>query len=262
MKDYYAILGLDETATPSDIVRAHHQLSLQFHPDNFNGDILFKDMHEDIQEAYEVLRDVTGRTEYDEMYKIKKDLDNIELRFKELKSQYDFEEPEENELEENDSYLISDTDHTNETQSDLTEKIHFEDFEEENPLVQDTIDEEEINNKEVKPLQKEIFWSGKGRVGRTTYLFRLILLGFISYLIFLASGYDNDFLISIIVITYIIIVSIQAAKRLHDMNASAWLLLINFIPYVNGVFWLILLFVPGTKGPNKYGDEPKNIKLI
>lgn len=44
--------------------------------------------------------------------------------------------------------------------------------------------------------------------------------------------------------------------RLHDMNVTGWLYLINLIPYINAVFGLIVLFCPGTKGPNKYGADP------
>ena len=45
-------------------------------------------------------------------------------------------------------------------------------------------------------------------------------------------------------------------SRLHDMNVTGWVYLVNFIPYVNILFSLAVLFVPGTKGPNKYGADP------
>lgn len=45
-------------------------------------------------------------------------------------------------------------------------------------------------------------------------------------------------------------------SRLHDMNVTGWVYLVNFIPYVNIIFSLAVLFVPGTKGPNQYGADP------
>lgn len=45
-------------------------------------------------------------------------------------------------------------------------------------------------------------------------------------------------------------------SRLHDMNVTGWAYLANFIPYVNCIFALIVLFAPGTKGPNQYGADP------
>ena len=48
-----------------------------------------------------------------------------------------------------------------------------------------------------------------------------------------------------------------AVKRWHDQNRSAWWILIGLIPFVG---WLIALimngFIPGTPGPNRYGQDP------
>lgn len=45
-------------------------------------------------------------------------------------------------------------------------------------------------------------------------------------------------------------------SRLHDMNVTGWLVILNFIPYLNIIYGLAVLFVPGTKGPNQYGQDP------
>ncbi len=55
---------------------------------------------------------------------------------------------------------------------------------------------------------------------------------------------------------------ILAFRRCHDFNVTGWLAMFGFIPYVNAFFGLILLFVPGTSGANKYGDSPVGIKFI
>ena len=45
-------------------------------------------------------------------------------------------------------------------------------------------------------------------------------------------------------------------RRLNDINASGWLILLLFVPIANFVIALILFFVPGSKGANKYGVKP------
>ncbi|MGB1038096.1 MAG: DUF805 domain-containing protein [Bacteroidia bacterium] len=48
------------------------------------------------------------------------------------------------------------------------------------------------------------------------------------------------------------------ARRLHDIGKDATMLMIYFIPVI-GYFWLMILFLTsGTKGPNRFGQDPKN----
>ena len=46
------------------------------------------------------------------------------------------------------------------------------------------------------------------------------------------------------------------AQRLHDLNWSAWMLLLHLVPVANLVLSLMMLLMPGTPGPNKYGPPP------
>ena len=47
-------------------------------------------------------------------------------------------------------------------------------------------------------------------------------------------------------------------RRLHDTNRSAWWLLLLVPPISIIGYWVLLVFdvLPGTLGPNRYGDEP------
>lgn len=54
-------------------------------------------------------------------------------------------------------------------------------------------------------------------------------------------------------------------RRLHDRNMSGWFLLLlivlSAIPVIGliaSIGWLVLMLLPGTPGPNKYGDDPKD----
>lgn len=51
-------------------------------------------------------------------------------------------------------------------------------------------------------------------------------------------------------IVFSIIVGIQ---RLHDMDKSGWLWLLNFIPLVNLYVMVLVIFFPGTPGENRFG---------
>jgi len=45
-------------------------------------------------------------------------------------------------------------------------------------------------------------------------------------------------------------------RRLHDSNRSGWWLLIALIPIVGGLIQIVLLALPGTPGPNRFGENP------
>ena len=45
-------------------------------------------------------------------------------------------------------------------------------------------------------------------------------------------------------------------RRLHDLNNSGWLFLLNLIPFVSYFFPFYIAFFPGTNGDNKYGPKP------
>ena len=56
-------------------------------------------------------------------------------------------------------------------------------------------------------------------------------------------------------------------RRLHDRGLSGWwflgviVIVASFIPVINliaGIAILVLMVLPGTPGPNKYGPDPKD----
>lgn len=67
-KDYYAALGVSETASPEDIKKAYRKLARKYHPDVSKEDKA-ADKFKDVGEAYEVLKDPEKRAEYDQLRK-------------------------------------------------------------------------------------------------------------------------------------------------------------------------------------------------
>jgi uncharacterized membrane protein YhaH (DUF805 family) len=46
-------------------------------------------------------------------------------------------------------------------------------------------------------------------------------------------------------------------KRWHDRGKSGWWFLINFVPFIGGVWALVETgFLRGTEGANQYGNDP------
>lgn len=65
-KDYYKILGLDKSASASDIKKAYRKLARKFHPDLNPGNKEAERKFKEINEANEVLSNPENRKKYDE----------------------------------------------------------------------------------------------------------------------------------------------------------------------------------------------------
>ena len=113
------------------------------------------------------------------------------------------------------------------------------------------------------------FFSFRGRIRRTDYFFQsfgisLLLAIFMVIIVLVAGSVMGEESVGAAI--FVILLSIGATvvlafplvKRLHDLNMSAWFYWINFIPIVNILFSLYVLFARGTVGPNKYGPDPRS----
>lgn len=65
MKDFYKILGVNESDTQEKIKKAYRKLAVKYHPDKNQGDVEAEEKFKEINEANEVLSDVSKRKEYD-----------------------------------------------------------------------------------------------------------------------------------------------------------------------------------------------------
>jgi uncharacterized membrane protein YhaH (DUF805 family) len=103
-------------------------------------------------------------------------------------------------------------------------------------------------------------FSTSGRIGRVRYIAYSIGLTFlISFVVGIFTALLSSALGSAAGVLMfaawaaIVVVSIMLTiQRCHDFNASGWLSILGLIPLVNLIFW----FIPGTDGPNRFGNKP------
>lgn len=46
-------------------------------------------------------------------------------------------------------------------------------------------------------------------------------------------------------------------RRFHDQDKTGWLALLALIPFIGGLIVLVFMVIEGTRGPNRYGPDPK-----
>ncbi len=68
-RNYYETLGVEKDATSDDIKTAYRKLARRYHPDVNPGDQAAEEKFKELGEAYEVLGDVTKRSQYDQFGK-------------------------------------------------------------------------------------------------------------------------------------------------------------------------------------------------
>lgn len=69
-KDYYAILGVTESASAKDVKRKYRKLARELHPDSNPGDERAEERFKEVSAAYDVIGDDDKRAKYDEVRKM------------------------------------------------------------------------------------------------------------------------------------------------------------------------------------------------
>lgn len=107
----------------------------------------------------------------------------------------------------------------------------------------------------------------KGRSRRKEYWFFVlgmfiaaVVLGFIEGILGVSGTVGNFYgPLTIILLLALIIPSIAVqVRRFHDQDKSGWFVLLGLIPLVGGLIVLVFMLLEGTKGPNRFGPDPKD----
>jgi uncharacterized membrane protein YhaH (DUF805 family) len=114
----------------------------------------------------------------------------------------------------------------------------------------------------VQPVR---FWPPHGRIGRLRYL----AYGFVLWLVVAVAsavlgvvlgllGWESGLTAAPAVAVVLVFLSlvILTIQRCHDVNWTGWLALLLLLPLVNVVFGLLMVFVPGSRGENRFGAPP------
>lgn len=125
------------------------------------------------------------------------------------------------------------------------------------------------------PLKRYADFSGRSRrmeywmfqLGQWVLIFALFILISIFSGVAAASGADETGVGIVAVLFMLLIFGVilglfipnlaVTVRRLHDQDQSGWLVLLNFVPF-GGFVLLVFMFLEGTRGPNQYGEDPKN----
>ena len=87
MKNYYEILGVPDNASQDEIKKIYRSLSKTYHPDVYVSDKSFAERKfQDINEAYDVLSNISKRKKFDESLKNKSKNQHF---YKKSKSNYE-----------------------------------------------------------------------------------------------------------------------------------------------------------------------------
>jgi uncharacterized membrane protein YhaH (DUF805 family) len=104
----------------------------------------------------------------------------------------------------------------------------------------------------------------KGRALRRTYW--LVLAGWfvavmgtitVAAQLDLAESDTRTFLAAVAWSLGAVCVLATSIRRLHDANYSGIWLLLGFVPLIGTLILLVLMLLPGTPGPNRYGPNPR-----
>jgi uncharacterized membrane protein YhaH (DUF805 family) len=112
-----------------------------------------------------------------------------------------------------------------------------------------------------------LLFSLKGRASRQTYWLSYLMLICLNAVIIgqVLGGEEASFgeiaaIIGPIVIVGTIYSNLAVTvKRLHDVGYSGFLSVAMFVPLINFFFTIWVGILPGTAGPNAYGDMPDSV---
>ncbi len=111
-------------------------------------------------------------------------------------------------------------------------------------------------------LQKYAVFDGRARRKEYWYftLFNMIIVYAISALDHLVFSTVTDSGVGLLGAIYFLAVFLPylsvSIRRLHDTDRTGWWLLINLIPLIGMIVFIVFMASKGTEGDNQYGPSP------
>lgn len=111
-----------------------------------------------------------------------------------------------------------------------------------------------------EPFYRDLFrFSGRRRRG--SYFNLMLSVGVLYFPINILFDHSANLLVVKVILTLLAmligLISLTAiAQRCRDVGWSGWAATLVLIPVVRMAVSIMLLFYPGTRGPNRYGSDP------
>lgn len=111
----------------------------------------------------------------------------------------------------------------------------------------------------IEVLKKYAVFSGRAR--RKEYWMFALFVGIIDVILaIIPIASKTPALFALLGIFYLAILVPSLAvgvRRMHDTGRSGWWLLIGAVPFIGGIWLLVLTCLDSQPGPNQYGPNPK-----
>lgn len=112
-------------------------------------------------------------------------------------------------------------------------------------------------------IKKYAVFSGRAR--RSEYWFFVlfnfivsVVLGFIDGLTGMFNPEVGVGVLGVLYSLFILVPGIAVAvRRMHDTGRSGWWVLINLVPFVGWIIFLVFAVQDSKEGSNEYGESPK-----
>ena len=111
----------------------------------------------------------------------------------------------------------------------------------------------------LKVLKQYADFSGRAR-RKEYWMFTLFNMIFLYGLLLTGAALDSTALMILggIYLLGVFIPSLAVGvRRMHDIGKSGWYILVSFIPFIGGIWLLILNVTDSESGTNKWGENPK-----
>jgi|SRR6185312_7328490 len=115
-----------------------------------------------------------------------------------------------------------------------------------------------------KPVTENLFSFSGRRHGKSYVLAQVMWIVVVAIMGVVADIIDRQIssgmfvaLATLGIIPAVISTLAIGSQRCRDLGWTGWATLITLIPYVGGIFSLAIMIAPGTRGPNRYGPDPR-----
>ena len=116
----------------------------------------------------------------------------------------------------------------------------------------------------VAPLKRYAVFRGRSR--RKEYwlfaLFCLVVLLILSAADRATGTFDASTGVGLLTGVFYLVILVPtiavSVRRLHDTDRTGWWALLSFVPVIGTIVLLVFAVLPGTRGSNRFGPDPRS----